>query len=51
MREPNAEGAEVSQKSQKKTLKNFLLNFFCDFCAAFATSAFGCPLSEARLLL
>ncbi|MDH6591775.1 hypothetical protein M2165_001664 [Variovorax sp. TBS-050B] len=32
--QPNAEVAKVSQKSQKKTMKD-LLKSFCDFCVVF----------------
>ncbi len=41
--QPNAEVAKVTQKSQKKP-EEISMDFFCDFCEIFATSAFGCPL-------
>jgi hypothetical protein len=31
---PNAEGAKVSQRTQKKTFKNYSC-LFCDFCVTF----------------
>jgi len=38
--QPNAEGAEISQKSQKSQ-EEISKGFFCDFCETFASSAFG----------
>jgi hypothetical protein len=37
----NAEGAKVTQRTQKKAVKNFL--FFCALCESFASSAFKVP--------
>jgi hypothetical protein len=42
--QPNAEGAEISQKKQPKIP---LKDIFCVFCVAFANSAFGCPTLNA----
>jgi len=40
--QPNAEGAEMSQRAQKDSQKSFGF-LFCDLCVSFAPSAFGCP--------
>jgi hypothetical protein len=43
--QPNAEGAEISQKEQPKIPID---DIFCGFCVTFAISAFGCPTLNAR---
>ena len=42
---PDAEDAKVSQKAQKKTMRNFPEALFCDFCVAFVVL----PRSAARI--
>jgi len=40
---PNAEGAEVSQKTQKRNQEISSWLFFCALCETFASSAFKVP--------
>ncbi len=42
---PYAEDAKVTQKAQKREIKDSFFGLFCDFCVTFASSAYGCPYS------
>ncbi len=43
---PDAEDAEVAQRTQKNSQEEFL-NSFCALCETFASSASGSPISGA----